>query len=149
MSPLRAAAAACSLFVLLAVGAGTASAARVTTKGIGQARLGITTQELRDRLGDQSSERKASQRGVSVYSYRRQRLEVKIFQGRVVGVHTDSRAHTALGGVRVGMSKSEMRRRVREAHCTTKLVVCTVDRGAVVLEFAFRRGRVAKLGVSR
>src|SRR3712207_6421812 len=91
----RGAALSCGLVIaaLLTALAADASGARVSWKGIQKVRLGMSEKALRDKLGRPSSTKATPQPGTTIYVYRRQKLQVKLNDGRVGAVYTTARSH--------------------------------------------------------
>ena len=152
----RAIAAAC---LILLVGPASQASAKVTWKGIGPVRVGMTEAQLRAKLGAPTSisegrtvviEPRREER-IPEYSYRGRKLKVGLFRGRVISVKTVSRAQRTAAGVRVGLSMREMRRRVRDEKCNRALgrTSCTVERNGILMEFLARGRKVGQIAVSR
>lgn len=139
-----------AVLVAFAALAGDASA-KVTWKGIGGVRLGMTESQVRSKLGTPSAVSEAEAPGSHRHRYRRHKLDVVVHDGRVAALHTTSRSERAPRGVRVGMAQRRMRRLVRGESCSTAqgLRVCSLDRGQTVMEFVCRKRRVVRIGISR
>ena len=146
-------------FLIVLVGPASQASARVTWKGIGPVRVGMSEAQLRAKIGAPSTISEGRtialeprrEEHVEDYTYRRRKLKVSLFRGRVIGVQTTSRAHQTPAGVRVGLSMREARRRVRGEDCGTAAgrVVCSVERNGIVMDFGARGRKVGQIGVGR
>ena len=139
-----------AVMALFATLTGTASA-KVTWRGIGPVELGMSASQVRAELGSPSEVEEAHAPGSQRYHYPRRKLEVALYSGKVVAVHTRSRAHRTSSGIGVGTSERTMRRRLRGETCgeAQGRRVCSVARRNTVMDFNCRRGRVVRIGVSR
>jgi hypothetical protein len=153
--PLRATRAAAmagalTVVVVLAAPAGNASA-KVAWTGIGGVKLGVSLSEVRAVLGQPSEVKEAHAPQARRHVYRRAKLVVTFSEGRVVAVETTSRAQRTPRGVRVGMSKRKMRRLIRGERCSYAegRTICSLERGATVMDFVTRKRRVVAIAVSR
>ena len=146
-----------SLVMLAAVAAlpAAASATIVPQRSIAGIRLGMTEQEVRDRLGEPGQTlREDNEFGpYTELVYRARSLQLRVrLQGEqeVTFVSTSSRSQRTSRGVRVGSSERSLRRNVRGVRCRTfaRLRNCVVGReepGRVVTNFHMSRGRVARV----
>ena len=126
----------------------------VPQRSIARITLGMSQDQVRDRLGEPSIvDRDTNDFGPYVeFIYRPERLRV-FFQGEdeVTRVSTTSRSErTRRGNVGVGSSERSVRRHVRGVRCRTILRYrsCVVGRetaGRTVTVFEIRRGRVSRV----
>lgn len=129
------------------------AAARVTFSGIGDVKLGMSEEQVRDELGRPSVSRPSRNRAGTVLTYRRLKLEVTIESAgsRVVAIKTRSRAQRTSSDLGVGSSEPDVRRRLLGEKCSTALgvLVCSLQRGRAVLDFEIPRGRVTRVSLTR
>jgi hypothetical protein len=147
-----------AFLLVLLLPAGQASA-KVTWKGIGPARIGMTEAQVRARLGTPTSVKNSGtvvveprkEEYVWEFTYRGRKLKVALFRGRVIGVRTTSRAHRTSAGVGVGLSMRKARRRVKGERCDRAAgrFSCSVERNGRVLEFVARGRKVGQIAVGR
>ncbi|MEX2193877.1 MAG: hypothetical protein WD844_01205 [Thermoleophilaceae bacterium] len=144
--------------VVLAAGAALPAAASATIfpqKSIAGIRLGISEEQVRDRLGEPSQTiRESNEFGPYIeLVYRRTRLRVRL-QGeeQVTFVTTSSRRERTRRGIRVGSHERSLRRNVRGVRCSSfmRFRNCAVGReepGRTVTSFVIRRDRVARISL--
>lgn len=136
----------------LALVAPDAGGKLLVSRGITDARLGMTQRDLDRRLGAPDST--ADQRSTRVLVYVRRRLVVTLLRGRVTLVSTqDARERTARG-IGVGSTERQVSGRVRGTRCATRARVrfCrtgSVRRGRRSTTFLMVRGRVATVSIAR
>ncbi|HEX4345063.1 MAG TPA: hypothetical protein VHZ31_05830 [Solirubrobacteraceae bacterium] len=128
-----------------------AAATIVVDRGVDRARIGMTEHQLRAKLGKADvAERSGSSKSLV---YRRRKLVVTLFRGRVQIVSTDARKDRTAGGVGPGSTLAALRRHVSGERCGEKVGVysCKIGssrRGRRSTVFLIEHGRVATVSVA-
>jgi hypothetical protein len=141
-----------SALVIVLVGAAAASARITVNRGVAAIGLGMTAAEVRARLGKPSLD--AVSGATRNYVYRRRALVVALVRSRVVIVSTRSPRERTAGGIGVGSTDADVRRRVRGARCaaTADVQFCRVGSirpGRRSTTFQIQQGRVVTVTVAR
>ena len=142
------------MMTALALGAvADPAAAKVTFSGIGDVKLGMSEEQVREELGRPSVSRPSRNRAGTVLHYRRLKLEVTIesAESRVVAIKTRSRAQRTSSDLGVGSREADVRRRLRGEKCSTavRVLVCSLERRGAVLDFEIPRGSVTRVSLTR
>jgi len=119
----------CALAIVLALGAPARAQAKIVlNRGVEPARIGMTTQQLRAKLGAPDvAERSGS---TTSLVYRSRKLVVTVLRGRVQIVSTRSRRERTASGVGPGSTLRAVRTRVPDARCGAKAGVFVCKLGS-------------------
>lgn len=128
-----------------------AGARIVINRGVDPARIGMTERQLRGRLGKPDLAETAGSSKSLVY--RRRKLVVTLFRGRVQIVSTRSHADRTAHGVGPGSTLSMLRKHLRGERCGEKVGVysCKIGssrKGRRSTVFLIESGRVATVSVA-